>query len=91
MRGSDRRRGGCGYHKSQGQVTFLAGVGQPVAWTSGRTAFQAEEMAGAGIWKGTEEASEGRVKRGQSGVGGTGGGWRWPRWLWLAGWLGFHE
>lgn len=31
--------GGSGCHKSQGWATFLAEVGQPVAWTSGRTAF----------------------------------------------------
>lgn len=38
--------GGSGCHKSQGRATFLAEVGQPVAWTSGRTAFRVDEMIG---------------------------------------------
>lgn len=87
--------GGSGCHKLRDQVTFLAGVGQPVAWASGRTAFQVENMAGARTLGNKTDGhigrglvcvcvcggSEARVKGGQSRVSGLGRGQRRSRWL----------
>lgn len=61
--------GGSGCHKSRGWATFLAEVRQPVARTSGRTAFQVDEMIGAKKMAGAGIRLRGRLERPGGGQG----------------------